>query len=93
MFSSRSASEPFHVANFGWAPRPFFFLAPSRNRGREDPRIADVEMHTVNGGLQYPGTVGGRKCSNNDRPANQRKPTATFQKQNPSASIFETESL
>ena len=36
MFSTSSVSELFHVANFGRAPHPFFFLAPSRNRGRGD---------------------------------------------------------
>ena len=36
MFSATSVSEHFHVANFGRAPHPFFFLAPSRNRGRGD---------------------------------------------------------
>ena len=41
MFSATSVSEHFHVANFGRTPHPFcsfFFLAPSRNRGRGEPR-------------------------------------------------------
>ena len=37
MFSANSVSEHFHVANFGLTPHPFFFLAPSCNRGRGDP--------------------------------------------------------
>ena len=36
MFSATSVSEHFHVANFGRTPHPFFFLAPSRIRGRGD---------------------------------------------------------
>jgi hypothetical protein len=44
-FSASSVSEYFHVANFGWAPHPFFFLAPSRQRGRGYQGIPDTEIH------------------------------------------------
>jgi hypothetical protein len=44
-------SEPFHVANFGRAPRPFFFLAPSRED--EELQIQRCVQPTGRVSLQY----------------------------------------
>ena len=47
MFSATSVSERFHVANFGRAPHPFFFLAPSRNRGSGVQGTRRQNLHTL----------------------------------------------